>query len=295
MAPAGRQRPGCTAPCARCWHAGQLGTVRRLRCSRRGRCARAGRSGRAARSRSPAARPARPPAHSAAPCGGTAGARRIAHGDGAAPAELLMRHHGQAFAVVVARRRGASSRRPSGAGVAVDALQVVVRQAIARHEGVARGQRVPALRRTRCRRELKLRLQPLPPTQPTSAGAHTGRPTLAARRPRPALVDLHPAAVVEWRVAPRRVVDPGPAPWRDPGPAAVAVRRPVGGDRARHPQRAVFGVVAPDAVLVEVFVAGHFGGDVTRRGGAVVAHGRAAGPSRRSCRARPGRCARRRR
>ncbi len=70
---------------------------------------------------------------------------------------------------------------------------------------------------------------------------------------RPPIVS--PAAVVERRKAPGRVVDPGPAPGRDVDPVPVAVGRPVGHHRTRVPDRAIGGVVAPVAVLVQLLVA----------------------------------------
>src|SRR5262249_40576272 len=51
----------------------------------------------------------------------------------------------------------------------------------------------------------------------------------AAGNPDPTPADHGPAAVVEGREAPRGVIDPGPAPRLDPGPVAVAVRRPTRG------------------------------------------------------------------
>ncbi len=88
---------------------------------------------------------------------------------------------------------------------------------------------------------------------------------VSAGRPAPGVAVVDPAAVVERREAPRRVVDPGPAPRAHPGPVAGGVRRPVGRHRARHPERAVFGRLLPLAVAIEVLGAGHLGRDVARR------------------------------
>ena len=57
--------------------------------------------------------------------------------------------------------------------------------------------------------------------------------------------------------APCRVVDPGPAPRLHMRPVAVTIRCPVAHDHARRPQPAVFAVVDPVAVRVQIFVPGH--------------------------------------
>ena len=91
----------------------------------------------------------------------------------------------------------------------------------------------------------------------------------AAGHPSPARADLRPAAVVRGREAPGRVVHPGPAPGLHPGPAAVAVGRPVGHGDLRVPHGAVGGVLRPFAVGVELLVAGHVARHVAGRGRAV--------------------------
>ena len=92
-----------------------------------------------------------------------------------------------------------------------------------------------------------------------------------ARAPAPAAPPVHPAAVVEGREAPARVVHPGPAPGLDPGPTAVAVGRPVGAHRQRHPDGAVVGVLLPAAIAIEFFGACHFRRHVARRCAAFLA------------------------
>src|SRR5205814_8859665 len=59
------------------------------------------------------------------------------------------------------------------------------------------------------------------------------------RHPAPGAAEASPATVVRWWEAPRRVVDPGPAPRLDPGPVPIAVRRPVGRHARGHPDVAV--------------------------------------------------------
>ena len=100
---------------------------------------------------------------------------------------------------------------------------------------------------------------------------------LFARRaghPAPAAVEVGPAAVVRHGKAPRGIVDPGPAPRIDPGPVAVVVRRPAGGDTGRRPDAAIGRIGAPAAVGVEILVADDFRRDVAsrrRRVGAAIA------------------------
>ena len=72
------------------------------------------------------------------------------------------------------------------------------------------------------------------------------------------------------RETPRRFVDPGPAPWPHPGPAAVPVGRPAVAHHQRQPQCAVVGVLLPAAVAVELLGAGHLGRDIACRSRAVL-------------------------
>ena len=96
-----------------------------------------------------------------------------------------------------------------------------------------------------------------------------------ARRPAPVAVVIHPAAVVERRKAPGRVIHPSPAPRVHPGPAAVAVGGPVDRCGARNPDGAVVRRVLPVTVLVEFLLAGNFGRYVA--GGAGIIAARVAG------------------
>ena len=89
----------------------------------------------------------------------------------------------------------------------------------------------------------------------------------AARRPRPAVVPVHPAAVVKRHVAPGRVVHPRPAPRIDPRPVARAVRRPVRLDHGGIPDRTVVRHRLPRARPVQLIVARHVAADVLGRHG----------------------------
>ena len=93
----------------------------------------------------------------------------------------------------------------------------------------------------------------------------------AARHPGPPVAHVHPATVVKRREAPRRVVDPRPAPRLHPGPVAVAVRRPARGHGAWHPHRTVVRRRTPLAVVVQVLVTDHVARHVARRARVVPA------------------------
>ncbi len=142
---------------------------------------------------------------------------------------------------------------------------------VVRCPGFARGQRKPG----RARRAAAQRHTP---AQAAAAAAdeghqcrriHRARPE-APGHPGPARADLRPAAVVRGGEAPGRVVHPGPTPGLDPGPAAVAVRRPVGHGAGRVPDAAVSGILCPLAPGVELGVTGHIARQILRRAGALL-------------------------
>ena len=83
-----------------------------------------------------------------------------------------------------------------------------------------------------------------------------------SRNPAPAASYESPTAVVEGSKAPRLIFNPGPSPRGDIGPVPIAIRGPVAGDVTRLPDVSVFWIRAPLAVVIEIFVAGHIGGDV---------------------------------
>ena len=85
------------------------------------------------------------------------------------------------------------------------------------------------------------------------------------RHPGPAWADLRPAPVVKRRKAPGRLIDPGPAPGRNPTPLTGAVGRPIFRYGAGNPDVAVSGVALPVAIVVELLVADCFARHVARR------------------------------
>src|SRR5579864_5175881 len=83
-----------------------------------------------------------------------------------------------------------------------------------------------------------------------------------SRHPAPAALHEGPAPVVEGRETPRLIFNPCPAPRSNPHPVSEAIRSPAMSDGNGSPYRAVVSIVAPASVVIEIFVAGHFGGDV---------------------------------
>ena len=174
------------------------------------------------------------------------------HADGARPALEVeaVRRRPHAFAPVVP----------------VEAAAVAVAGVVVRRPGLARGEREPGRRRCAA-------AQRYTPAQAAAGATDEGhqrrrvyraRPE-AAGHPGPAVADLGPAAVVRGGKTPGRVVHPGPAPGLDPGPAAVAVGRPVGRGDAGVPDGAVGGVLRPFTPGVELGVAGQLARQVLGR------------------------------
>ena len=87
---------------------------------------------------------------------------------------------------------------------------------------------------------------------------------IAARDPAPAWPELRPPAVMERRETPGCIVHPGPAPWQDVGPVAMAVGHPADLDR-RIPHLTIFGVAVPCAGFGQRLTAGHVGDHGWRR------------------------------
>jgi len=148
---------------------------------------------------------------------------------------------------------------PTVARRRVHAVQVDRRRAVVRPVDLARRQRHPTHGGAT---DAHRNAEPA-----TAHPGHQGRRVdgprhVGAGHPAPMAAPRHPAAVVEGREAPGRVVDPGPAPGRHRGPVAVAVRGPVVTHVLRQPDGAELGVLFPAAVTVQVFGAGHFGRDV---------------------------------
>ena len=194
---------------------------------------------------------------------------RCHHGTRDRPAfpQHVLRHHRHAtrHALVRVHDRAGAHRLPRpnrwvpAAVRRVDVVHVGGADAVVGHVDVARGQRHPSHRRAA---DVEADADVAAP-DPGHQGRRVDRPChVLARRPGPAALPGDPAAVVERCEAPRRVVDPGPAPGTHMRPVSIAVRRPARLDAARQPERTVLGMAVPVAVAVEVFGAGHLGRDV---------------------------------
>ncbi len=58
------------------------------------------------------------------------------------------------------------------------------------------------------------------------------------RHPSPRSADVYPTAKVEWRITPRGIVNPAPAPGLDPTPMSIAVGSPIGHQAGGKPHGA---------------------------------------------------------
>ena len=124
----------------------------------------------------------------------------------------------------------------------------------------------------------KAQREPADPTAPAKSGAETKasaekadkgwakhrRTKEGTRAPAPCAANECPAAIMEGRKAPRRIVNPSPAPGADPVPVAVAVRSPARGDLGGIPNMSVLRLIAPSAVIIQVAVADHVARNVVR-------------------------------
>ena len=190
--------------------------------------------------------------------------------------EGVARHRGQRRTVVAPHVVGAGHRAATRIVVVdvgdahvvddrrvvhVDVGEVTVRAVVPRHVDITRAEREPADRATQ--RHARA------PAVATHEGHHRRRIDRAhmarARAPAPTVADIDPAAVVERRETPWRIVDPGPAPRADPRPVTAAVRRPAHRDLRRVPHGAVVARGRPRTVFVKVVGADHVVGDVLTR------------------------------
>src|ERR1700722_8589602 len=73
-----------------------------------------------------------------------------------------------------------------------------------------------------------------------------------SRRPSPQSADRYPAAIMEWRITPRRIVNPGPSPRRHEAPVAKAVRSPIGHHAVGEPDVAVNRSRSPGTRDIEI-------------------------------------------
>ena len=178
--------------------------------------------------------------------------RRAPHGLGATKG--VCPHHGRGLDVAIGQRRRA-------ARVVVDDNRIEHRRAHA--GGVYTAQIVPANRITRTIDLVGREGRPADGVGAADVPANAaqkrhqsrgidGLGGHAARNPRPAAIDLSPAAIVERREAPGLVIDPGIAPRFDKRPVTITIRRPVGWHRSRIPDLAVLRIAGKVAGGVEI-------------------------------------------
>jgi hypothetical protein len=91
-----------------------------------------------------------------------------------------------------------------------------------------------------------------------------------SRSPSPEAAGINPPTIVERRISPRLVLNPGPPPRILVNPVPVRIRRPTGCD-CRSPDVAVVRSVAPGSVLVEIIGADNVGRNITGRFGVIEA------------------------
>src|SRR5467141_1859391 len=105
------------------------------------------------------------------------------------------------------------------------------------------------------------------------------RSIIRARAPAPAAREIVPAAIVVRSKAPRRVINPGPAPGADPISIAITVGSPTGRDFGGIPDMAVFRFISPRTVVIEIVVAGNITRNVPSGNGVVFLQVALGGPT----------------
>jgi len=141
--------------------------------------------------------------------------------------------------------------------VVVELVEVVRAAAVGGAEGLARCQRKPA-------QGPSVVVAGIADEGHQRRGVHRAL-WQSSRNPGPARTDLRPAPIVKRCKTPGRLVDPGPAPRRNPAPQAGAVGCPVFGQAARQPDGAIGGILLPVAIVVELLVADGFARHVAGR------------------------------
>ena len=181
--------------------------------------------------------------------------------------ERFALHHGRAAVAVIGTPVFVAAVPLAWRKVAhsdVDAVGIRAIRAIPGLITVRRRERIPA--DDRCRGSGARAHVPVGAAHPTDQGRGPCRSIDALpRAPRPTIAHVHPAPVMEGRITPRGLVDPGPAPGAHVAPVTGAIGRPIGGDACREPERAVAGLLHPFAVAIELLVARHVGGHVAAR------------------------------
>src|SRR6266702_8170436 len=111
------------------------------------------------------------------------------------------------------------------------------------------------------------------------SGTIDGIAAVRTRAPAPPAAKIIPTAVMVRRETPGRIVNPGPAPRADPVPIAVAVGSPVRRNFALIPNEAIFRLIAPVTVIIQIAVAGRIARNVLSGNGVVFFQVALGGPT----------------
>src|SRR4029077_12249544 len=150
----------------------------------------------------------------------------------------------------------------------VDSLEEFVAAVEPREEWLAETQREPANAETKASAE------------ETDKGRPIDRRTKdGARAPAPPAREIVPAAIVIGSKTPRRIVNPSPTPGADVVPVTVAVRSPVRANIVGIPDMAIFRLILPGTVVVEIAVARHIARNVVSGNGIVLLQVAVGGPA----------------
>src|SRR5262249_7972014 len=133
----------------------------------------------------------------------------------------------------------------------VDVARIAEAVAIPRAERFAESEREPAYSAA----EAKAEAPASAAVESDECRSQVWTRIVRSRAPAPTVADVRPTSIMERRIAPRRVVNPRPAPRPNIAPIAVAVRSPTDVNNSRIPDVAIFGNFVPSAVVVEVAVA----------------------------------------
>src|SRR5713226_5709134 len=105
--------------------------------------------------------------------------------------------------------------------------------------------------------------------EPNERRSINGRPKERSGAPAPRAANERPAAVMKWSKTPGIVVNPSPTPRIDPPPITVAVGSPTRRHSGGVPHVAVFWLVAPRAVVIEIVITGHVARHIVTRNRAI--------------------------
>src|SRR6266478_597645 len=187
---------------------------------------------------------------------GSQGSRRQVRGsavDGLAACKSIATRRGHGIHVVRVHEINVANVRVEDISVAdksiafVDPLKELVAAVEPRKERFAEAKREPA------DAEAKASAKETDKGRPIDRRAKN-----RARAPAPPSAKIVPSAIVVRSKSPRCIINPGPAPRADVVPVAIAIRSPAWGDIVGIPDVAVFRLILPRTVVIEIAVARRF-------------------------------------